>query len=216
MGRPYRTIIFDMDGTLIDSKPGILGSLRHALGQLGHEFPEEEDLGWALGPPLDQIMARLLAPRGDTRIAEAVAFYRAHYGDGGLYDARPYDGIPDLLGELATSGRTLFVGTSKFTPFARQILDHFGLSAHFSGVYGTEPGGPVPTKADLIGSVLADRGADPADVVVVGDREHDLIGAQANGLAAVAVLYGYGSRAELAAAGADLFCETPGGLREFL
>jgi len=216
MGRPYRTIIFDLDGTLIDSKPGILGSIRHALGRLGHELPEGHDLDWVLGPPLEEVMTRLLAWRGDGRTSLAVAHYRDHYGSGGLFEARPYDGIPVLLAELASSGRTLLVGTSKYTPFAQRVLDYFGLAGLFAGVYGTEPNARVTPKTDLIRRILTDRRLVAAETVVVGDREHDMIGARANGVAAVGAVYGYGTREELLAAGAEVLCETPDRLSDLV
>lgn len=216
MVRPFRNIIFDLDGTLIDSKPGIHGSLRHALRRLGHELPEGHDLDWVLGPPLEEIMTRLLAEFGDTRVAEAVAYYREHYGAGGLVEARPYEGIPGLLADLDASGKTLLVATSKLTPFARRILEHFGLSGFFAGVYGTEPGPRALSKGALIGAILATRQLEPSDTVVVGDREHDMIGARTNALARIGATYGYGTREELITSGADVLCDAPGTLRDLL
>jgi phosphoglycolate phosphatase len=216
MGRPYRTIIFDLDGTLVDSKPGIHGSIRHALGCLGHELAGGDDLDWVLGPPLEVVMTRLLASRGDDRTALAVAHYREHYGAGGLFDARPYEGIPELLDELSSSGRTLFVGTSKYTPFARRVLERFGLSGFFAGVYGTEPNARVTPKADLIRQILSDRQLDAVATVMVGDREHDIIGARSNGVAAIGAVYGYGTREELLSAGAEAFCDRPVGLLDLV
>jgi phosphoglycolate phosphatase len=216
MGRPYRTVIFDLDGTLVDSKPGIHGSIRHALGRLGYEQAEVQDLDWVLGPPLEEVMTRLLEPLGDARTALAVAYYREHYGSGGLFDARLYDGVPELLADLVSPAKTLLVGTSKYTPFARSVLEHFGLAGYFAGVYGTEPNSRVTPKADLIRRILSDRRLVAAETVVVGDREHDMIGAWANGVAAIGAVYGYGTREELLAAGARVFCETPGCLRDLL
>ena len=214
MPAPFRHVIFDLDGTLIDSKPGIHASLKQAFGRLGHELGG--DLDWVLGPPLEDVVRRLLAPLGDDRSGLAVAYYREHYGDQGLFNARPYDGVPALLADLSGSGRTLFVATSKLTPFAHRVLDHFGLASYFTRVDGNEPDAPTVSKAGLIKTLLIDQGLDPAGSVVVGDREHDMIGARANHLATVGVLYGYGSREELLKAGADHLGDSPESLRRLL
>ncbi len=104
MGSPYRNVIFDLDGTLIDSRPGILAGIRHALAQLGHELPSNIPLDWAIGPPLEEVMARLLEPFGDNRIGQAVSHYHDHYGGVGLFFARPYEGISRLLGGMRNRG----------------------------------------------------------------------------------------------------------------
>ncbi|SIO55140.1 phosphoglycolate phosphatase [Singulisphaera sp. GP187] len=216
MGPPFRHLIFDMDGTLVDSRAGIQGSIRHTLGRLGHVLPEATDLDPMIGPPLEEVMSRLLTPLGDDRTTLAVAYYREHYGAGGLFDAHVYEGIPKLLADLTASGRTLWVGTSKTTSFASRILDHFGLADPFSGIYGTDPGGPAPSKTQIFRRIVMEWRLPPAETVVIGDREHDIIAARANGLATVAVLYGFGSREELAAAGAEVFCKTPADLLDLL
>jgi phosphoglycolate phosphatase len=214
MPPPFRHVIFDLDGTLIDSKPGIHASLKQAFGRLGHEL--EGDLDWVLGPPLEDVVRRLLDPLGDDRSSLAVAYYREHYGDKGLFEARPYDGIPALLDELSRSGRTLLVATSKLTPFALRVLDHFGLSGYLKRIDGNEPDTPTVSKGGLIRRLLLDLKLDPAMTVVVGDREHDIIGARANHLRTVGAMYGYGTREELLEAGADELCLSPESLRDFL
>ena len=212
----YRNIIFDLDGTLIDSRAGILASLRHTLGRLGHDLGPDLDLNWAIGPPLDEVMSRILEPLGDDRWSEAVALYREHYGSVGLLEASPYEGIAELLTELAEAGRVLVVATTKRTAFARVILEHQGWAGYFTGVYGSEPGGRLDRKADLVRHVLKELRLAPGETVMVGDREHDAIGARANAVAFVAAGYGYGTGDELCAAGAEVFCNSPGRLRQYL
>ncbi len=216
MAPPYRNVIFDMDGTLIDSKPGIQAGITHALRQLGHEVPSEFDLDWAIGPPLRDVMTRVLTGLGDNRVPEAITHYREYYGKTSIFNARLFEGIPELLNDLSSSGRALFVGTSKMIPFARMLVEHFGLSPYFVGIYGSELDGRNQQKTELIRHLLDDGGLDPARTVMVGDREHDVIGARANGIAVIGVTYGYGSREELECAGASVFCETPAGLMEYL
>jgi phosphoglycolate phosphatase len=209
-------VIFDLDGTLIDSRPGIVAGIRQMLRRLGHVPPADPELDWLIGPPIDEGFATLLASYGDDRVALAVATYREHYTTLGLYDARPYDGIPELLDELAAGKRTLLVGTSKLVTFARRVLDHFGLLGHFAGIHGAEPDGRFREKPDLIRHIVATRHLDPAETMMVGDREHDVEGARDNGLAMVAVTYGYGTPDELRRAGATVLCDGVGSLRDLV
>jgi phosphoglycolate phosphatase len=216
MGTPYRNVIFDLDGTLIDSRPGVLAGIRHALARLGHDLPSHVPLDWAIGPPPEHVMARLLKPLGDDRIAEAVSHYHDHYGNVGLFFARPYDGISKLLLSMRRAGQSLFVGTFKHAPLATAVLEHFCLAEHFAGIYAAETDGRFSSNTDLIRHILHERGLDPTTTVVVGDREHDVISAHANGVGVISVTYGYGSVAELRAAGADVLCNTPSRLRELV
>jgi len=215
-GSPCQNVIFDLDGTLVDSRPGIVAGLRHALRHLGHELPADAVLDWAIGPPLAEVMARLLVPFGDARAGEAVLHYRRWYAAVGLFDARPYPGIVELLEGLTRVGKSLFVGTSKRTAFARTVLEHFGLARHFRAIQGSEEHGGLDRKANLLGHLLRGEGLDPAATFVVGDREHDVVAAHANGLRIVAVTYGYGSREELLQAGASLLCDSPARLAGLL
>ncbi|MCC7276147.1 MAG: HAD hydrolase-like protein, partial [Alphaproteobacteria bacterium] len=140
--------------------------------------------------------------------------YRDHYGREGIFDAAVYDGMPEALDALRGAGASLYLATAKRTVFARRVLDHFGLAARFSGIYGSEPGGAFDRKSDLIRHVLATEGIEAATAVMIGDREHDVAGAHANGLPAVGALWGYGGRSELQEAGADHFAISPRELPE--
>ncbi len=209
-----RNILFDLDGTLVDSKPGILAGLRRTLLQLGYELPATASLDWAIGPPLREVMVQLLAPFADTRADLAVTLYREWYGNVGLFDAVPYPGVAEVLDRLRTAGMRLFVTTSKRTPFAVRVLEHFGLAGQFEAIRGAEPHGRFDDKVHLVGDLLATAKLLPEETVLVGDREHDLLAARANGLTIVAAAYGYGMRTELA--GADGFCEQPSDLAALL
>jgi phosphoglycolate phosphatase len=190
MSSPYRNVIFDLDGTLIDSRPGIQAAIRHTLAQLGHELPSNMPLDWAIGPPLEEVMARLLEPFRDDRINLAVSHYHDHYGGVGLFFARPYQGISRLLRGMRDAGQSLFVGTSKLAPFATVLLEHFCLAEHFAGIYGAGPDGRLSSKTELIRHILHERRLDPKATVIVGDREHDVIAAHTNGVGVIAVPYG--------------------------
>jgi phosphoglycolate phosphatase len=213
LGDPFRYVLFDLDGTLVDSRPGIIAGLRHALAVLGHELPATP-LDWAIGPPLADVLARLLARFGDGRVEEGVAAYRQWYGAVGLFDARPYPGVPEVLARLDAAGRSLFVATSKRVDFARTVVGQFGLAGFFRGVYGPGLDGQHARKDDLLRHLLASEGLAPAETVLVGDREHDVAAARANGLRVVGVVWGYGGRDELAEA--DALCDDPEQLPDLL
>jgi phosphoglycolate phosphatase len=198
-----RAYLIDLDGTLIDSRPGIAASCEAALRALGHAPDPAFDV-----TPLPQVIARLLGRYGDDRVEAGMAAYRAHYGEIGLYMATVYPGIPEALRTLSGQARC-FVVTSKRKDFAARIVAALEFAGAISGVYGTEPDGSMDDKARLIAAVLSSERLDANNAVMVGDRSHDVIGARANGLCAIGVLWGYGSREELEAAGADRLLATP-------
>jgi phosphoglycolate phosphatase len=203
-----RAILLDLDGTLIDSRPGIAASCEAALRALGHTPDPSFDVTPLIGPPMPQVIGRLLERYGDDRVDAGIAAYRAHYGETGLHLATIYPGIVDALPLLSASAHC-FVVTSKRSIYAQRIVESLGLAVWFRGVYGTEPDGSLDDKADLIAAVLRAEALDARDTVMVGDRLHDVLGAHANGLRAIGVLWGYGSRAELESAGADALADTP-------
>ena len=164
-----------------------------------------------IGPPLPQVIARLLARFGDDRVDAGMAAYRAHYGEIGLHMATVYPGIAEALRALPAQARC-FVVTSKRKDFAARIVESLDFAGTICGVYGTEPDGSMDDKARLIAAVLRIERLDPNDCTMVGDRSHDVIGAHANGLRAIGVLWGYGSRDELTAADADALVAMPGDL----
>ena len=203
-----RTVLLDLDGTLIDSRPGIAASCEAALRALGHTPEPGFDVTPLIGPPMPQVMTRLLREFGDDRIEAGIVAYRQYYGDIGLHMATVYPGIAEAVRLLASDARC-FVVTSKRKDFAARIVASLEFAKAISGVYGTEPDGSLDDKAVLIAAVLRDRGLDPGHTTMVGDRHHDIVGAHANGLYAVGVLWGYGSRGELATTGADVLAGAP-------
>lgn len=204
---PIRHVLLDLDGTLVDSRPGIVAGLRLALARMGHALPQDEPLDWAIGPPLADVMARLLARFDDPRVEHAMACYREWYGATGIYDAQVYPGVAELLARLAGSGLTLFVATVKRIDFARTVLAHFGLASSFRSIHGPGLDGSHSRKADLVAHLLTSERLVPTATVLVGDRGQDVEAARANGLRAVGVTWGYGGRDELHAA--DLLCDRP-------
>ncbi len=212
MQAPTSTILLDLDGTIVDSQPGISSSCRAALRALGHEPEPSLDVTAIIGPPIDDIMRTLLEPYGDDRVAEAVIAYRADYGRRGVFESTPYPGIAEALATMRQTGARLLLATSKRRTFAQLILDHLDLGKFFEGVHGSESGGALDHKPELIAHVIGTHGLSRDRCVMVGDRRHDIAGAHTNGMRALGVLWGYGSREELDVAGADDIVAEPGEL----
>ena len=207
-----RVMLFDLDGTLTDPRPGIVSCMRYALDQLARPCPPDDVLASFIGPPLRGAFSALLETSDKTLIEEAMTLYRERFADTGLYENQVYEGVPQMLESARHAGYIAFVATSKPTVYAERIVKHFGLDRHFAGVYGSELGGRFENKADLL-AFLLEREKVPAEVaVMVGDRAADIIAAKTNGIRSVGVLWGYGSKGELTDAGADKLCLTPGEL----
>jgi len=201
------TLLLDLDGTLVDPAAGIMGCFQHALVSLGVSPPETQDLSWAIGPPIRESFGRLLDGRGD--VEAAVRLYREQYAEWGLYQAAVYPGVLDALAGCTVRGARLVLCTSKFHGFARRVVDHFAVAPLLSGLYGAELDGRFENKAELIAHILDVEGLRPEDTCMVGDRKHDVIGAAAHGIPTIGVLWGFGGREELEAAGAAMLIERP-------
>ena len=210
--RSAPTVLIDLDGTLVDSEPGIAASFRAALEALGHTPDPALDITAAIGPPIEDIARGLLSSYGDDRVAEAVAAYRDDYRKRGLLLCRPYPGVPETLVDLHEAGARLMLATSKRQTFARSILENQGLDHLFAAIHGSEPGGGLDRKPELIAHIVERHGLSPDLCVMVGDRDLDVIGAHANGMRALGVLWGYGGRDELEAAGAQGLVAEPSDL----
>jgi phosphoglycolate phosphatase len=203
-------LLFDLDGTLTDPRPGIVRSLRHALEQLARPCPSDDALAPFIGPPLRGTFATLLATSDQALIERAMSLYRERFTSVGLHDNAVYEGIPAMLEAVRRAGHRPFVATSKPAVFAERIVRHFALDGHFHGVYGPELDGRFDDKAELLAHLLATERLVADRVVMVGDREADIVAARVNGLRAIGVLWGYGTRDELL--GADALCRAPADL----
>lgn len=203
------TVLFDLDGTLTDPFEGITRSIQYALEKMGAEAPETSALRWCIGPPLWESFRALLGIEDKSELDRAVAFYRERYTVTGLFENNLIGGIPELLADLTGAGLRLHVCTSKPHAYAGRIVEHFGLMRFFGKVYGAELDGTRSAKAELIAHVLAEEGIASSATAMIGDRKHDLIGANANGVTGIGVLWGYGSREELEAEKPLLIAESP-------
>ncbi|MDQ1750650.1 MAG: phosphoglycolate phosphatase [Pseudonocardiales bacterium] len=208
---PFDIVLFDLDGTLTDSAPGILDSLRKAFADLGLPWIDETTARSLLGPPFYHTLPPLV---GADRVAETIAAYRSHYvDDGGMYLTSAYQGIPELLDALSARGVPMAVATSKPEIHARQILAHLGLVDHFATIGGDTLDGDRDSKALVVGEVLRRLGdPDPDCVLMVGDRSHDVLGSAAHRVSCAGVLWGYGTTQELTAAGALRLVSRPADL----
>ena len=202
-----KTILFDLDGTLTDSALGITNSVMHALKVLGITLPERKELFKFIGPPLGESFKKFYGFT-EAEAVKAIKIYREYFADKGLYENELYPDITEMLDILKQYNNTLLVATSKPELFARRIIDHFSLTQYFSYVAGADLGETRGEKANIIKIALSEAGISPLGAVMVGDREHDIIGAKKCGLLSVGVLYGFGSLSELTEAGADDIAET--------
>jgi len=209
-------LLFDLDGTLTDPKPGIVGSIRFALDQLAVSCPGDDVLANCIGPPLRGSFATLLDTSDAKRIEEALRLYRQRFAATGLYENKVYDGVPAMLDAVGQKAGAAYIATSKPAVYAERIVSHFGLGHHFRKVYGAELDGRWDDKAELLAHLLSTERVRPSESVMVGDRAADIIAAKANKVPSIGVLWGYGSEAELTDAGADMLCRTPSELAKHL
>jgi phosphoglycolate phosphatase len=207
-------VLFDLDGTLTDSRLGILRSARYACEKLGQEdgrrypLPDDSELGWVIGPPLRDSFARLV---GGEHVERLMTFYLERYAVTGAFENSVYDGIPEALDALRAGGIRLYVATSKNEVNARQICDHFGLTRRFEAIHGAGADGGRADKTELLAHLLGQHAlvAGRDRIAMVGDRKFDAIGARNVGVAAIGAQWGYGGEEELRAAGADPILAAP-------
>ncbi len=207
---------FDLDGTLTDPWIGITRSIAYALEKLGVPSPPQRELIWCIGPPLKQSFKKLLGSARKGEAGRALELYRETYEAQGIFENTLYDGIPELLARVKGHGAKIYLATSKPRVYAVRILEHFGISEYFNGVYGSELDDTRSDKAEVIAHGLKMEHLDPKNVLMIGDREYDAIGARKNGVDCVGVLWGHGGEAELRAAGLTEFFKKPADLAHYL
>lgn len=209
MSKNFRTVLFDLDGTLTDSSPGILNSVKYALTEMAWEIPDGEVLNKFLGPPLTYSFAEFCC-MDEEQAKQAAEIYRGRYKDYCVIENSLYDGIYDVLEQLTDAGKILAVATTKPEVMAEKIVSHFGIKKFFTAVCGAAPDGSNGGKAGIIRNALEKCGEDDlGQALMIGDRFYDIEGAKAVGIASVGALFGYGSRPELEDAGADYIASEP-------
>jgi len=197
---PYTAVLFDLDGTIVDSAPGITSSLAYTLEAMGEPVPTPAQLLEWVGPPIMDSF-RDLAGFDPLTSARALAIYREHYVQTGVFDAKVYPGVPDVLREIHESGIPLSLATSKPESAAKLILDHYDLTKYFDELTGASEDEVRSAKADVVEEALRrlrERGVDLSRPVMVGDRSHDVHGAAEHGVPTIFVTWGYGAPEETA------------------
>ncbi len=213
---PIKNVLFDLDGTLTDPCVGITRCIQYALEKLNRPAQSQSALEVYIGPPLRSTFAALLESTDGELLETAVGFYRERFSTTGLFENEVYAGVPSMLERLRDAGFGLFVATSKVGIYAERILGHFHLAQFFVGVYGSTFAGLYDDKSDLLRHLLERESLEAHETIMVGDRKHDVFAAHNNRLLALGVTYGYGTREELTAAGADAFCDSPQEIADFL
>lgn len=212
----YQYILFDLDGTLTNSQLGITTCVAYALESFGIHTENPEELRKFIGPPLKESFVKyynMTDGEGD----RAVEKYRERFATVGLYENEVYAGIPELLQKLKAQGKTLLVVTSKPTVYSDKILEHFGLKEYFSYIAGSELDGTRVNKAEVIQYALEQMKITESEkIVMIGDKEHDMIGAGICGVDSIGVLYGFGEREELENHGATYIAQTVSDLEKIL
>mgnify|MGYP003289014967 CR=1 FL=1 len=212
----YEVVLFDLDGTLTDPGEGITNSVAYALKKYGITVEDKTELYKFIGPPLHESFEKYYGFSKDESL-KAVECYREYYRDKGIFENIVYGGVENLLKKLCESGKKIVLATSKPEVFAKNILRHFELSEFFFFEAGANLDGSRTNKADVIEYALENAGIiDKSAVVMIGDREHDIIGANKNGIDSIGVLFGYGSREELEKAGATHIAETVDDILNYL
>jgi phosphoglycolate phosphatase len=201
-------LLVDLDGTLVDSAPGIARCLNHALGEVGCAPAADVRLRAMIGRPLFAIFGELLACDEPDVVERAVAAYRASFDRIALAHSRLFPGIGEALDAFRRAGHTMRVVTVKPVVPAARVLRHHRIDVLFDAVHGAPPEERAVRKADLVGSAVRHAGCRSSDAVMIGDRSEDIAGAKAHDVSAVGVSWGYGAPNELVEAGADYVAET--------
>ncbi|MGN1319100.1 MAG: HAD family hydrolase [Lachnospirales bacterium] len=208
-------ILFDLDGTLTDAYEGITNSVKYSLEYFGIHIEDKSVLKKFIGPPLKESYM-VFYDFDDEKANKAVEKYREYFSPKGVFENRVYEGIKELLENLKNMGLKLVVCTSKPQIYAKRITEHFDLDKYFEYVCGSELDGRRTNKAEVIEYAINKFNIDKDNVIMVGDRLHDIVGANKNGIKSIGVLFGFGSEKELNETGADFIAKTPQDIKNII
>lgn len=209
-------ILFDLDGTVTDPMIGITKSVRYALNKFGIDVDDLNTLCRFIGPPLkDSFMKFYNLSEEDS--LKAITYYREYFSTNGLYENTVYENFEDMLISLKNNNKSLIIATSKPTVFAEKILEHFNLKKYFDFISGSNLDNTRTKKSDVISYALEQQGLNNmSEIIMIGDREHDIIGAKSLNIESIGVLHGYGSYEELSNSGADYIVKDVSELKSLL
>lgn len=207
----YQYIFFDLDGTITESGPGIMASVKYSLEKMGYPSDDLDKIRKFIGPPLKESYMRFYG-MSEEEAERAIVCYREYFTDKGIFENAVYEGVIESLEQLKTAGKHLVIATSKPEEFAKRIAEHFDFAKYFDQICGATMDEKLVEKADIIAYAIETLGlsADSKkQILMVGDRKHDILGAKHNGLHSMGVLFGYGNLEELKEAGADYIVNLP-------
>lgn len=213
--KKYQAILVDLDGTVIDSGPGIMESVQYALGKMGYEQAGAETLRKFVGPSLMDSFTHLY-PMSKEEAEQATAYYREVYSTGNMFHFDLYEGIVSCLQELKKAGKRLILVTSKPHVYAARILEKADVSSYFEYQTGPELSDASSQKVRLIEKAIAACGLQKEETVMVGDTHFDIDGAVQAGIDSIGVTYGYGKGEELKEAGATYLVSSTEELKSLL
>lgn len=214
----WKYILFDLDGTITDSSEGIINCVIYALGKMGYDIPAYEELYRYIGPPLYKGFQEIAGMEYEEAL-EAASIYRKKYSVTGIFENRPYDGIEEVLKALKENGKITGLATSKPEEYAIRILRHFNLTRYFDMITGGAIDGSHNDKEIIIEESISRFGLsvkDKSNIIMIGDRKYDIIGAKECGIASAGVCYGFARKGELEEAGADYIINTASGITGLL
>lgn len=196
--KKYNTILLDLDGTLTNPKEGITKCVQYALKKLEQPIPAVDELEWVIGPPLKDSFAIILQTKDQAEIDNAISLYRERYATIGIYECYLYNGIKELLIKLHQLNYQLVLATSKAVVYAHQLLEHYELSDMFELIVGSNLDGSLSDKTEIIAHIINHLPkTKKEEMVMIGDRFYDIVGAKNNGIDCIGVTYGYGSLPEI-------------------
>ncbi|WP_423738768.1 HAD family hydrolase, partial [Clostridium neonatale] len=212
----FKYILFDLDGTITDSGEGITKAVQYALKHFGINVEDINELKKFVGPPLRDSYMKFYN-FDEEKATEGIKVFREYYEEKGMFENSLYDGIVDVLKALKKSGKELIVATSKPEVHAKKILEHFNVDKYFTIIAGADfeetrvkKGDVIKYALDNFRNTLNDNEVlNLSQVIMIGDREHDIIGAKENNIKAIGVLYGYGDVVELTQARASYIVSKP-------
>jgi phosphoglycolate phosphatase len=204
----YNYVLWDLDGTITKPEEGIFNSIEYAAFSFGLPEPNRADLYIFIGPPLQYSFEKFFNVNQEDG-AKLVSLYREYYAGKGIYECEMYGGIASALKQLKEAGKTIALATSKPEKYARQLLNYFGIERYFDAIVGADMSPQSAEKSLIVARALKECGADKSQTIMVGDRQHDIIGAKRNDIDSVGVLYGYGSKEEFETFGATYIAQTP-------